>query len=276
MSATDYNNHVIPESNDNVLMTGVSKSALRWVLASLSLILFATIIALSYSIGVEDAEKGSIPIIRADGNTVKVRPENPGGRQYPHQSLTLYNNFREDIPQKNVQLKEAPEKPIQLENTVPISEKERTNAIKAIAPTDNIKLTTVSEDQKIVEKPKPQPIIKKVTLTKKETSNLLLKKVSQNVAKKKQEKVASQQSSKGSFLQIGAFRSKADALSALKRAKSKFSEVASLGHMIVRANLGAKGTYYRLRVGPFKNKQASLNSCNRLKSRGQPCLYVYK
>ena len=71
--------------SQSVLMTGISKSALRWIVASLSLILFVTIVCLSYSIGVGDAQNGAIPIIRADGSAVKVRPDNPGGRKYPHQ-----------------------------------------------------------------------------------------------------------------------------------------------------------------------------------------------
>ena len=76
------------------------------------------------------------------------------------------------------------------------------------------------------------------------------------------------------YVQIGAFRSEADALVAFKRAKLKFSELSGTNSMIVKADLGSKGVYYRLRVGPFDSKQKSLNICSGLQAKGQACLYI--
>ncbi|MFT6071885.1 MAG: cell division protein FtsN [Alphaproteobacteria bacterium] len=272
MATTNLDNDSLNHS-DNMLMTGISKSALRWVAASLSLILFTAIVGLSYSIGVSDAEKGAIPIIRADGRAVKVRPENPGGRQYPHQDLTIYNSFRDDIAQKDVQLKETSEKPISLDTSL------QTKAMiseDTEAP-DDIKLTTVSETIPNIIKDTPEthkPLIIAAKPLKKEL--VIQPQKTSFVPKEITPPKKSVTTNKGAFLQIGAFRSKSDALSAVQHAKRKFSELSSLSHIIVKADLGAKGTYYRLRVGPFKSKQASLNSCTRLKAKGQACLYVFQ
>ena len=41
--------------------------------------------------------------------------------------------------------------------------------------------------------------------------------------------------------------------------------------MVVRADLGAKGIYYRLRLGGFENQSEAQGVCGKLKSRGVSC-----
>lgn len=276
----------IPVDNKDVLVTGISKSALRWFIACLSLILFIAIICLSYSIGVSDVEKGAIPIIRADGGIVKVRPDNPGGKKYPHQDLTIYNSFRDDIADKEIQLKDNLEKPLpfapaeqkmveqenQINNLQEVSKTEN-NSVSTLENSEDLKLKTVSEGQDATQKAMQtnqveteiHKIVKQAEVVNKEETNKI------NVLQKTDEKPLS---TSGSFLQIGAFRSESDALVGFNRAKAKFSELALTKYIIVKADLGSKGIYYRLRVGPFENKQKSLNVCSTLKSKGQPCLYI--
>ncbi len=45
----------------------------------------------------------------------------------------------------------------------------------------------------------------------------------------------------------------------------------SLKHEVTRVKLGRKGTYYRLKAGPFKNAAAAKNACRQLKRRRQYC-----
>jgi cell division protein FtsN len=40
---------------------------------------------------------------------------------------------------------------------------------------------------------------------------------------------------------------------------------------IQRADLGAKGTYYRVRIGPMASRGAALRLCEQLKSAGGNC-----
>lgn len=283
-------------ANQDALINGISKSALRWVAASLSLILFAAIIGLSYSIGVDDADRSAIPIIRADGRAVKVRPENPGGRQYPHQDLVIYNSFRNDIAQKDPYLQVAPEKPLELSS--PVASK--TDA--QILEENGLKLMTVSEDNtnsKLVmiddvksetkqDAQEIQEIIKSSSLRENKLNvndtntkstdqvnilgnNTKQEIVGSNITKKE---IVNTVQTKLPFLQIGSFRSKADALTALKRAQKKYTQLSGINHIISRADLGAKGTYYRLKVGPFENKKSAKDTCTKLKSQGQACLYT--
>jgi len=45
----------------------------------------------------------------------------------------------------------------------------------------------------------------------------------------------------------------------------------SLKHEVSKVTLGRKGTYYRLKAGPFKNAGAAKNACRQLKRRRQFC-----
>jgi hypothetical protein len=316
--------------NKDVFMTGISKSALRWVIASLSLILFTTIICLSYSIGVSDAEHGAIPIIRADGSAIKIRPDNPGGRQYPHQDLTIYNSFRDDITQKDTQLKDDVEKPMVsvpseaeqdiVQNSVQDTTQDATNKILQITDNnpnvnvqpDEVPLTTVSQAPP-TPKEFPEPVNSAVTqrpntpiMEQQPAYNNTMQNADADSEQKIKNIVRIMDSQKppvvqptetvipkpiieqkptapnpipvaktnGHYLQIGAYRSDTDALAGFKRAKGKFSVLSNANHHIVKADLGTRGIYYRLRVGPFASKEQSLNFCSKLQSQGQACLYI--
>ncbi len=47
--------------------------------------------------------------------------------------------------------------------------------------------------------------------------------------------------------------------------------VSGLDHKVTRVNLGRKGTYYRLKAGPFKNAAEAKAMCRKLKRRRQFC-----
>jgi cell division protein FtsN len=47
--------------------------------------------------------------------------------------------------------------------------------------------------------------------------------------------------------------------------------VGGLEHKVSRVNLGRKGTYYRLKAGPFKSAAEAKAMCRKLKRRRQFC-----
>ncbi len=55
----------------------------------------------------------------------------------------------------------------------------------------------------------------------------------------------------------------------IKRANKKL--LGGLEHEILRVNLGKKGTYYRVKAGPFKSAKAAKQICRKLKRRRQFC-----
>ncbi|QLH40128.1 MAG: SPOR domain-containing protein [Defluviicoccus sp.] len=48
----------------------------------------------------------------------------------------------------------------------------------------------------------------------------------------------------------------------------------SLSPSIARADLGARGTFYRLRAGPLSSETQAAALCRSLSSRGTPCLII--
>jgi cell division protein FtsN len=76
----------------------------------------------------------------------------------------------------------------------------------------------------------------------------------------------------GSLLQIGAYKSEADANAAWAAYKAKHKGLVSgLSPDIKQVDLGAKGTWYRLRiVAGGKSEAASL--CDKLKADGGACI----
>lgn len=76
-------------------------------------------------------------------------------------------------------------------------------------------------------------------------------------------------------IQLAASRSATAAKTEGERMKRKHSDV--LGKMtvnIVRADLGAKGVFYRIRLGPARNKDQARAVCAQLTKRGQGCLVI--
>ena len=78
----------------------------------------------------------------------------------------------------------------------------------------------------------------------------------------------------GSYLvQVSSQKSEADAQSAYRSIQSKYAGVlGSHPHTVRRADLGAKGVYYRAMVGPFGSREEAVQLCSSLKQAGGDCV----
>ena len=74
-------------------------------------------------------------------------------------------------------------------------------------------------------------------------------------------------------LQIGSYKSQADAETAWKGYKAKHTALLSgYSDSIQQADLGEKGTWYRLRIGGFSDREVAAALCDRLKADGGTCI----
>jgi cell division protein FtsN len=79
------------------------------------------------------------------------------------------------------------------------------------------------------------------------------------------------------LVQVGAFRSQGEADGQWAKMQEKLGAfLDGKGKDVEVADLGAKGTYYRLRIGPFASADAAKSYCADLKSRGTDCLIKAK
>lgn len=76
----------------------------------------------------------------------------------------------------------------------------------------------------------------------------------------------------GVLLQIGSYKSEAEARQSWVAFKARHPAAAGYRTDISRAELGARGTWYRLRIGPFEDKDTAAVACARLRSDGANCL----
>jgi cell division septation protein DedD len=76
-------------------------------------------------------------------------------------------------------------------------------------------------------------------------------------------------------VQLGAAKEEARAKSSLARiAKANADVLKDLNPEIARADLGAKGVYYRMRLGPLPDKAAADALCRKLADRKVGCIVV--
>jgi hypothetical protein len=77
----------------------------------------------------------------------------------------------------------------------------------------------------------------------------------------------------GSYVQVSSQRSESEAQAAFRSLQAKFpDQLGGRQPSIHKADLGAKGTYYRAMVGPFANASEASQLCSSLKAAGGQCL----
>lgn len=298
----------------------------------------------AYQEGKAPSAEEELPVIKAEEESYKRAPENPGGEEIPHTDKEVYNSFTSDKPladakkteimpdaeqpidraflnqfgesaeegaesevkQESVEFGKKPAEEAVLEpkplplakinealpNTVGVKaaaaaaeaamaaakEKAATSPQKpaqALADAAE-KMVAANEPEKTTETPLPPipaEVIKKVEAVKKPETE---KKVAaaETPAPKKKETVAPAPVKMGKEprVQLGAFRSEAEANREWKKMQAKYkTSLGKLGMMVQKVEIPNKGTMYRLQAGPVASKDAARTLCKRLVAAGQGC-----
>lgn len=79
----------------------------------------------------------------------------------------------------------------------------------------------------------------------------------------------------GYYVQLASVRSASGAAGEFKKLQAKYSVLSGVDYRTQEANLGAKGTFYRIQAGPMSKDSAS-SICNSIKSSGGSCLVTGK
>ncbi|MBT4006997.1 MAG: hypothetical protein HOM66_03175 [Rhodospirillales bacterium] len=220
----------------------------------------------------------TVPIIQADKAAIKIRPEKPGGLKIPNRDKQVFARINPDGATKNVErLMPPPEKPM-AKPAAPapaMAETESTPPVGPLVPEKPEMRPKPAAPQKAPEiKASPAPAPKTVVKVaakpvKPAVKKLALKKPAKPAAKTKI-------MPKGAFqIQLSAVRSSKGAKALAKRTRTAHNKI--LGNVkifIVRANLGKRGTYYRLRAGPFSTRAKAAAVCGKLAARKASCIVV--
>lgn len=228
------------------------------------LILFAGVVFFAYKQGLKQGALDNPPVIHADNSPIKVAPENPGGINIPHQDRSVYDRISGADDSNNAasdteHLLPNPEEPIQIapSQQAPAAEATPQTEAPATAAAPTTAPTTVPETapqaaapEAVVVKPAPVTAAKPVQEPTEKTATA---------------------TAGGYVVQLAAFRDEPSARDAYAKLQKKFPALKGLSADIQRADLGAKGIYYRLRAG-YLSKADATALCSDLAAQKQACI----
>jgi hypothetical protein len=270
-----------------------SRLPLLIVLALLVLAMFGGVVWLAYTQGVARG-RGETPVLTAANGPERVAPPQGGGNTVPYQGFKIYeqpappDDNADAAPQqapaaaapkpaspppalKQTSIAPPMEKPVVSAKPEPAKSMPAKPAPAAAPPKSMAALIQQSNATPTPAKPvaKPAPTLAKPVAAVPPTATGAPRALSappQTVA-------APAAATGGIVLQIGSYKSQAEAENAWKTYKGKHAALLSgYGDNIQQADLGEKGTWYRLRVGGFSNREVATALCDRLKADGGACI----
>ncbi|MBV9550744.1 MAG: SPOR domain-containing protein [Alphaproteobacteria bacterium] len=246
---------------------------------------FAGVVWLAYTQGVARG-RSETPVLAAAAGPEKVAPQNAGGTAVPYQGFKIYEQPAppDDETQTTPPAPASPQ-PVKVESQP--TTKQEPAAKVATEPTKPAPAATPPAPKAAVAKPpvSPPPAMKQAatpavpsTAANAPPRPLPGVNAATAPAPKPAEIVpkpaATPAPAKGAFvLQIGAYKSQEEADAAWRSTKARHAALLSgYGPDVQKADLGAKGTWYRLRVAGFTDHDVAASLCDRLKADGVGCI----
>lgn len=270
---------------------------------------FVSLAWYAYHAGTGSVNKDELTLVEADKTPMKEKPLNPGGMKFPHQDKTIFNAVSNGgataTPERVAPVPEEPVSREQLAGAAASGEPSTwVNPQVAQAPAAEPKEPAATATENVALKPvQPavpsaaapvQPITSQPSAPVTAQSNgqpasaapaaveLAEKETPAPVAKKEPVKAAAPASAPvkkeapkpvaagSGTIQLGAFKSEAEARAEWSKMTRKAPELSGLSPNVLRADLGAKGVFYRLRASVADAK----STCASLSAKGQACIVV--
>ena len=239
-----------------------------------------TVLWYSYPKEKEKQELGAVPIVRADAEPYKVVPNEPGGMEIAHRDSTVFETLRDGEERRVESLLPESEKPLAREslfaglNTTaepPVAditaEPESEPAFEDAPRFAEVAPAALAEPEAPVEVAEapvvPAPPAEDIEVAKaEEVAKTEPAAGVETFGKNKYDAPATH------FVQLMSVKSEADAKTGWSKMQKQFSkQLGDLGFRVQKADLGARGVYYRLQAGPVAEAQAK-SICNALKGTG--------
>jgi cell division septation protein DedD len=186
------------------------------------------------------AAPDQVPLIRADGDPVKVKPDRAGGMDIPDRDNPIYSIKPGASPTEHIL--PPPEAPSPRPTAPPVQ--------------------TAAAPQLSAAQPAPM-------LTPQQVAALA------KPAAKPAEPAAKAAATDGMRIQLASLRTPDSARDEWARLKRENADLlGKLTAVAVRADLGERGIYYRVEAGPVGDKAAAVRLCKALKERDLECQLV--
>lgn len=249
----------------------------------------------------------SVPLVTAEETPVKVRPEVSGGVDVPDRDKYVYKSLTDEEPEAE-QLLPPPEEPmerppievVEVAASEPAPEvmaevedaamETATGQAPAPPPLDELVVAEVDtpmaeaefmKEEAVVDEPFVEPSVEMVAAIEEapkatEPEAAPAPAPEPEISSAAPEQSASLRADSGRFLvQIGAAQNEAAANGEIARLAKKHPNILSLlSGIVIRADLGDKGVWYRMRVGPFATRGDANGVCGQLKAVNVGCFVV--
>lgn len=243
-------------------------SMARTFMAIAGLILLVIVIVIAW-VTWPDSERvrvdeALLPVITAQKGDIKIKPEEPGGMNVPYKDSTIFEAIKSDDEDSKIEnLLEDEEVPMKKEEVFAKKEPEKK---------PDIVIVSSSKDQpapkEIVEEKKVEPKVAPAPVEKAEV------KPEPKVVAKEEPKTETKPVETGSsFVQLASVKSESEAQTKWAQLQKKYSVLSGQSLNVQKAELGAKGTFYRVRVGPMSYASAT-QTCSKIKAAKGDCLVL--
>ncbi|PZQ44216.1 MAG: hypothetical protein DI551_10610 [Micavibrio aeruginosavorus] len=273
-----------------------------------AVVLLGIVVFGSYPDDADSAASDSVPIVRADAGAYKTTPDNPGGMEIPYRDSTVFSSAdaaKTDGGTENILADEGSEEPLPRDqlfaglntenNSAPVTEEvapapttttaeanpalnpilgDAPAKVEAVEPPSNDALVkealgTTAPVAAVPEAVKPAPV-EPAPVAKIEPKEEVVAKTEPAAGT-----AAAKVTPGGYYVQLASVKSTAGAASEYKKMQVKYSALSGVKYRTQEANLGAKGTFYRIQAGPMSKESAS-SVCGSIKAKGGSCLVTAK
>jgi cell division septation protein DedD len=285
-----------------VMGTLKGRSAVMIASALLGAIALGGALAYAYKQSGGVIGSGNAPVVTADASPVKAAPDSPGGKEFPHKNKLIYDRLTNGatpeserlVPrQEDVAVPALPPAgataglPSAVATAGPAAAEGGPRKVKTMvvnpdgsveAPAAAAAAATaataataqangaIAQANGAVAQPNMMPV----------PANQQPAAVPQQVAAAAPAAAVPAAATSSYVVQLGSSKSQTDALANFADAQQKYPSLLSSYQPLVRkTDLGPKGTWYRLQVGPMADKDAAYRLCGQLKSKGHSdCLVM--
>ncbi len=215
----------------------------------------------------QKTSEDAVPVVRADEAEYKVSPDEPGGMPIPNKDSTVFETM------DKAQSGDGKVENLLEDSEQPMKKEEVFNAPSAAAAPDEADNTPepspVAADEKAVE-----PVVTPKIETKKAEPKVEPKKESIIDTLKKEagtDKPKATAAKGNVYIQLAAVKSEADAKTKWAKLQSMYPSLKSMSLHVQKADLGAKGVFYRVQAGPV-SADAATSACSKIKSAKGDCI----
>jgi len=247
-----------------------SRAPLLVIIALVVLAAFAGVVWIAYNQGVERGRQGASLVITAPEGPVRVAPPAEAASATDFTNLQVYNN---PIPpeQEAKASALAPQAPIPAAAPAEAPQIRLSQAVPPPAPAAPPRPAAAPAAQKAAPAPTAQKAAPAPVQVAQAAPSAPASRPAQPAAAPPAAQATGRALTGAAILQIGAFESAELANGAWAAFRSRYPIAAQLSPDVQRADLGAKGVVYRLRIGPFSDRTAAADACGQLRAAGASC-----